>query len=82
MTVPLVSVCVPARNAERFLAEALESALAQPVALEVLVCDDGSRDGTAAVAERFAAADARVRVLRFARARGVVAARNALGARE
>ncbi|HKG03039.1 MAG TPA: glycosyltransferase [Conexibacter sp.] len=78
MTAPLVSVCVPARNAERFLAEALASALAQDVALELLVCDDGSRDGTAAVAERFAAADPRVHVLRHARARGVVAARNAL----
>jgi hypothetical protein len=74
----LVSLCVPARNAERFLAEALASALAQPVELELLVCDDGSRDATAAVAERFAACDPRVRVLRFARPRGVVAARNAL----
>ncbi|MFL5818756.1 MAG: glycosyltransferase family 2 protein [Conexibacter sp.] len=78
MSTPLVSVCVPARDAERFLAEALASALAQDVALELLVCDDGSRDGTAAVAERFAARDSRVRVLRFERPRGVVAARNAL----
>jgi len=70
---PLVSVVVPARNAERFLAEALESALAQPVALEVLVCDDGSSDGTLRVAQRLG-----VRVLRHDRPRGVVAARNAL----
>ena len=47
MTAPLVSVCMPARDAERFLGEALASALAQDVALELLVCDDGSRDGTA-----------------------------------
>jgi GT2 family glycosyltransferase len=78
VTTPLVSVCVPARNAERFLAEALESALAQPVELELLVCDDGSWDGTARVAESFAARDPRVRVLRHPRGRGVVAARNAL----
>jgi hypothetical protein len=78
VSVPLVSVLVPAHDAERFLAEALESALAQPVELELLVCDDGSRDGTAAVAERFAARDARVRLLRLARSRGVVAARNVL----
>jgi glycosyltransferase involved in cell wall biosynthesis len=77
-TAPLVSVCVPARDAECFLGEALESALAQPVALELLVCDDGSRDGTGAVAESFAARDLRVRVLRLARPRGVVAARNEL----
>ncbi len=75
---PLVSVLVPARDAERFLAEALGSALAQPVALELIVCDDGSHDGTAALAASFAARDPRVRVLRLDRARGVVAARNAL----
>jgi glycosyltransferase involved in cell wall biosynthesis len=75
---PRVSVFVPARDAERFLAEALASALAQPVALEVVVCDDGSRDGTLRVAESFAARDPRVRVLRHERPRGVVAARNAL----
>jgi glycosyltransferase involved in cell wall biosynthesis len=78
VTAPLVSVCVPARDAERFLDEALESALAQPVGLELLVCDDGSRDGTRVVAERFATRDARVRVLRHAKPRGVVAARNTL----
>lgn len=78
MSDPLVSVVVPARDAERFLAEALESVLAQPVALELLVCDDGSADGTVRVAEAFAASDSRVRVLRHRRARGVVAARNLL----
>jgi hypothetical protein len=78
VTAPLVSVCVPARDAERFLGEALASALAQPVALELLVCDDGSRDGTRGIAAAVAARDPRVRMLRHARARGVVAARNAL----
>jgi hypothetical protein len=79
VSAPLVSVLVPARDAERFLAEALKSALAQPgVELELLVCDDGSRDGTARVAASFAARDARVRVLPLRRSRGVVAARNAL----
>jgi len=78
MSAPLVSVVVPARDAERFLAEALASALAQPLSLEVLVCDDGSGDRTAAVAQRFAASDPRVRLLRHCRSRGVVAARNAL----
>jgi Glycosyl transferase family 2 len=77
-TSPLVSVCVPARDAERFLGEALASALAQEVALELLVCDDGSRDATRAVAQDLAARDPRVRVLRHAQPRGVVAARNAL----
>jgi GT2 family glycosyltransferase len=78
VTAPLVSVCVPARDAQQFLGEALASALAQDVALELLVCDDGSRDATLAMAERCAARDPRVRVLRHARPRGVVVARNAL----
>jgi len=78
MSAPLVSVVVPARDAERFLSEALESALAQPVELEVLVCDDGSRDRTARIAASFAARDARVRLVRRGRGSGVVAARNAL----
>ena len=41
-----------AYNAEPFVAEAIESALAQDWPadrLEVVVCDDGSTDGTAAV---------------------------------
>ena len=49
-----VSVIIPAYNAEAYLARAIESALAQTrPAHEVLVVDDGSRDATAAVAERF-----------------------------
>lgn len=50
-----VSVVIPAFDAERYLAEAIGSVLAQSVApREILVADDGSTDGTAAVARRFA----------------------------
>jgi glycosyltransferase involved in cell wall biosynthesis len=50
-----VSVIVPARDGERYLAEALESILVQTLApAEVIVVDDGSTDGTAGVAARFA----------------------------
>ena len=78
MSAPLVSVCVPARDAGRFLGDALASALGQDVPLELLVCDDGSRDATPRVAQLAAARDPRVRILRNRRPRGVVAARNAL----
>jgi glycosyltransferase involved in cell wall biosynthesis len=62
MSTPGISVVVPAYNAERYLAEALESVLVQtPPGTEVIVVDDGSTDGTAAVAESFAPL---VRVLR------------------
>lgn len=61
---PLVSVLVPVYNGERWLAEALGSAVAQThEELEVLVGDDASSDGSLEVARSFAAADPRVRVL-------------------
>ncbi len=51
---PLVSVVIPAYNAEAFLAEAIESVLAQDYKpVEVIVVDDGSTDRTAAVASRY-----------------------------
>ncbi len=50
MSRPLISCIVPAFNGERYLGEALDSILAQTYRpLEVLVADDGSTDGTAAV---------------------------------
>ena len=53
----LLSVIIPAYNASRYLAEAIESVLAQGYdPLELIVVDDGSSDNTAAVAERFAPA--------------------------
>jgi glycosyltransferase involved in cell wall biosynthesis len=58
---PLVSVVVPAHNAEPFIGELLSSVLAQTYRhLEVLVLDDGSTDATSHVVKRHAQ-DARVR---------------------
>jgi glycosyltransferase involved in cell wall biosynthesis len=51
---PLVTLIIPAYQAERFLHDALQSARAQTYgALEVIVVDDGSTDGTAAVTALF-----------------------------
>lgn len=73
----LVSVIVPAYNAERWIASTLASALAQTYRnLEVIVVDDGSTDGTHSVVETFAACDPRLRLLRQTNA-GPVGARNA-----
>jgi glycosyltransferase involved in cell wall biosynthesis len=71
-----VAVVIPAFRAEATLDATLASVRGQSHrALEIVVVDDGSTDGTAAVAERHAARDRRVRVVRQANA-GVAAARN------
>jgi glycosyltransferase involved in cell wall biosynthesis len=71
---PLVSVVIPAFDAEATIGDALASALGQTLAdLEVIVVDDGSSDRTAEVAR--SVAGARVQVLTQPNA-GAAAARN------
>lgn len=70
---PLVSVIIPAYNCAAYIREAVDSALAQDYpALEVIVVDDGSSDGTGAA---LAAYGERIRLL-SQRNRGCAAARN------
>lgn len=74
----LVSVIMPCYNAARYVEEAAASALGQSHrALELIVVDDGSTDGSDAVLARLAAAHpTRVKLLRTERA-GAYPARNA-----
>src|SRR5437016_8780326 len=52
---PLVSILIPAYNAERWITDTIRSAVAQTWRKkEIIIVDDGSRDGTAAIARRFA----------------------------
>jgi len=54
MKLPLISCVVPVFNGERYLAETLDSILAQTYQpLEIIVVDDGSTDDTAAVTNRY-----------------------------
>ena len=70
---PLLSVIIPAFNAESFIASALDNVVAQQISsLEIIVVDDGSTDQTVARAEAHAA---RPRVVRRANG-GPGAARN------
>jgi glycosyltransferase involved in cell wall biosynthesis len=62
MARPVVSVVLPVHDGERFLAEAVESILAQTLQdLELIVVDDGSTDGTQRVLAGFA--DERLRIV-------------------
>lgn len=62
---PDLSVIIPARNEEQYIAAALASVAAQhwpPAGLEVVVVDNGSTDGTASVVQAFQAAHPRLAV--------------------
>ena len=59
---PLVTVVLIFLDGERFMAEAVQSVLGQTIAdWELILVDDGSTDGSSAIARSFAAADQRIR---------------------
>lgn len=76
--VPSLTVFFPAFNEEDIIEKTVTDAIAAcaPLAadLEVVVVDDGSADQTAAIVEKLAAADPRVRLIRHERNRGYGAA--------
>jgi glycosyltransferase involved in cell wall biosynthesis len=72
-----ISIGIPAYNAEKYLAQTLDSILAQTRSdWEAFIVDDGSQDQTAEIAEQYAARDARFRLIRMAHG-GAQTARNA-----
>ena len=55
---PLVSILIPAFNAQEWIADTVRSALAQTwPRKEIIIVDDGSRDQTLSVAQQFASKD-------------------------
>lgn len=72
---PSLSIVMPCLNEEANVADAIASSLAaldaHGIAGEVIVVNDGSTDGTQAVAESFAGRDPRVRVLRHPQRMGI-----------
>lgn len=60
----LISIIIPAYNIEAYLPATLDSALTQTYPnIEVIVVNDGSKDGTGAVIDRYAARDHRVKAI-------------------
>ncbi|QGP78183.1 glycosyltransferase family 2 protein [Sphingobium sp. CAP-1] len=78
---PIVSVIIPAYNAQATIAATIGSVQAQSLGeLEIVVVDDGSVDETAGIVAKMAASDPRIHLIRQDNA-GVAAARNAAMAR-
>ena len=79
----LISLVIPAYNIQDYLGPTLDSILAQSYEnLEIIVVNDGSKDGTGAVADAYAAKDSRIKVVHkenggvtSARLRGVAEAK-------
>jgi len=58
---PLVSILIPAFNAEQWIADSLRCAVSQTwPRKEIIVVDDGSKDQTLAIAKQFESSDVRV----------------------
>ena len=73
---PLVSILIPAHNAQEWIAETIRSALAQTWPnTEIFVLDDGSTDQTLSEAQRFASASVQVKTQEN---RGAASTRNTL----
>ena len=73
----LVSVVTPAYNCEKYLRQTVESVIRQTFEQwEMIIVDDCSTDGTLALAQRLAAQEKRIRVLRNEINQGVSLTRN------
>ena len=74
---PKVSIIMPAYNAEKYIAAAIESVLRQNFRnFELIVVNDGSTDSTAGVIERLSETDSRIRVFHKIKNSGAGPARN------
>lgn len=71
-----VSIVIPVYNAEKYLRKAVASALTQDFTdWELILVDDGSRDGSGALCDELAVSDSRIRVFHTPNG-GVTAARS------
>lgn len=76
MNKPKISVIIPVYNVEKYLPHCLDSVIGQTYAdLEIILINDGSKDGSGAICDEYAAKDSRIRVLHQENA-GVSRARN------
>lgn len=63
---PLISIIMPVWNGERYLADAIQSILAQTFRdFEFIILDDGSTDRTPEILEEYASLDSRIRLIKL-----------------
>ena len=73
----LLSVIIPVYNVEEYLAKCLDSILGQTYQnLEVILVNDGSKDGSGSICDAYAQKDSRIRVIHKENG-GLSSARNA-----
>ncbi|MCL2852421.1 MAG: glycosyltransferase [Defluviitaleaceae bacterium] len=77
MSSPLISIVMPCYNAEKYVESAVKSVMAQTYRnWELLIVNDCSADGSAAIVRRYAQSDCRVKYFDNAVNSGVAASRN------
>lgn len=80
VVMPKVSIIIPAYNAEKYLPEALNSAINQTLAdIEIIIVDDASSDNTLNILNQYSVKDKRIQIVKNETNMGILASRyNAL----
>lgn len=72
----IVSVIVPVYNTQKYIRECIDSVLAQPIELELILVDDSSSDDSLLIMEEYEKIDERVKVIRHEKNQGQSISRN------
>ncbi|MDE7092271.1 MAG: glycosyltransferase [Muribaculaceae bacterium] len=74
---PVVSIIMPVKDGQQFVAQAIESVLAQTYSdFELIIVNDGSTDLTAIIIDQYASIDNRIKLINLEDNYGVSVARN------
>lgn len=71
--IPKIAICIPTYNGEAYLHECLESCINQSFQdYEIVICDDGSTDGTVAIIDSYINRSSRIKFLKNDKNLGLV----------